>query len=92
MMVLYSSRLVFPNTKDAFTEVLDRQDSQLNLLTKNAYMEMDRLFTSGRRPKVMTALAIEERIYLSSSIVGKKVGNLIVDTNTWKWRENIPDG
>jgi hypothetical protein len=90
-MTLFSSKLVFPNTQDAFKDVLDGEDNQLSLLTKNAHLAMNKIGNSENQGTVMTAMAIDKSIYLSSSIKGKKIGNLIVDVESWKWRPNVPE-
>lgn len=92
-IILYSSRLEFPRTDDAFTQALHKEDKQLSKMAFNAYLEMDKMESNQKkRPSVMTAMAIGSRIYLSSSIHGPQAANLIVDTATWEWRDNIPAG
>lgn len=70
---LFSSRLRFKN-KNA-VEVFDNADSQLAALAKDAYEEMEQIWTSTnvplkKRPTVMTAMFIGKEVYLSSSLKG----------------------
>jgi hypothetical protein len=72
----FGARLTFPNVKDVFKEVLNSDRGQLAQIAKDGYLEMsetDKYKNFKRRsdaPYVMTALAVENKIYLGTSMKG----------------------
>lgn len=72
----FGSRLTFPNTKDVFKEVLNSDRAQLAAIAKDAYIAMSKTPDYQRfkrrtdAPYVMTALAVDNKIYLGTSMKG----------------------
>ncbi|KAF2870357.1 hypothetical protein BDV95DRAFT_595868 [Massariosphaeria phaeospora] len=89
--VLFSARLTFPRVQDAFKETFEGSDRQLAGLAKDAFVTMSGSgIGRNARPGVMTAMAIDKRVYLSSSIKGP--GSITYNLKTWDVRQNVPQG
>jgi hypothetical protein len=71
----YSSILEFPEGTDVWDTVLGQDPKKLSEIARNAHYQMNKVWVDEKlkydnRPKVMTALAVGNQIYLSSSLAG----------------------
>lgn len=82
----YGVRLQFPG-KDAWKDILEKDNTQLASVAKDGYIRMsqaDQYIAKGRRafvPYVMTALAVGDSIYVGSSMKGPGNGFLYDEKN-----------